>query len=244
MFAFGDAIRLIHLGPMNWLRTQSVLRSTAALLEDSSPDTLIMAIPVHPYIAVGQGRSPETVVDLTKCAAQNIPVVAAPLSRPLMFYGTHSLIFQWVFHPADGDQLAGQIAQGVISGLGSLGLAGLKAEDGNVLIGDKCLVEISTGKIEQAMIGQGCLHMNLDRALVSALGLNIPATTLWRESPRPLPPDAVHEALLAGFEGALGRSIKRGTPQQTETRLSKQIDLELLEQATQILGTQIVFGAH
>jgi cytosine/adenosine deaminase-related metal-dependent hydrolase len=65
-------------------------------------------------------------------------------------------------------------------------------------------------------------------------------TYLWREMPRPISPDMLEEALLNAFSATLKRSITRGTPTQAETRLSKQIDLELLEQAAHLSGTEAI----
>ena len=91
---------------------------------------------------------------------------------------------------------------------------------------------------------QGEIFLRLNRPITEKLIGPDYRTFIWKEIPRPISPEMLHMSLMAGFEKALGRPIERGTPKQAETRISKRIDLELLEEAGELLGTEIVFDDH
>lgn len=237
-------VRLLNLGPTQWLRTQSVYRATAALMSQDSPDSLVISTPLHGYLAVGGGRQPESTVNLKTCTRIDLPVVSSPLSAPVTYLDSGALISQWVFHQRDPQELTGLMLDSFARVLESLGIARISRGGSQIAIKDRILVETQTGKIGPAGVAQGEIFLKFDGRAAEQVLDEKARTYLWREMPRPLSPDMLEATLLQVFSSTLGRSIKRGTPTQAETRLSKQIDLELLEQAAHLSGTEAVLDVE
>jgi lipoate-protein ligase A len=237
-------VRLLNLGPTQWLRTQSVYRATATLISQDSPGSVVISTPLHGYVAVGGGQQPETTVDLKICTRSDLPVVSSPLSAPITYLDSGALISQWVFHQRDPQELAGLMLDGFAGALESLGIARISRGGSQIAVRDRILIQTQTGMLGPAGVVQGEIFLMFDGCAAEQVLNEKARTYLWREMPRPFSPDMLEAALLQAFSATLGRSIERGTPTQAETRLSKQIDLELLEQAAHLSGTEVVLDAE
>jgi lipoate-protein ligase A len=237
-------VRLLNLGPTQWLRTLSVYRATAALMSPDSLDSLVISTPLHGYVAVGGGQQPETAVDLAACVRLDLPVVSSPLNSSVTYLDTGAVICQWVSHQPDLAALAGLMLDGFAAALESLGITGTSRAGAHIAVGERILVETQTGHIGPAGVAQADIFLKLDRQAAGVVPGITSRTYLWREMRRPLSPDMLEAALLQAFSAVLGQGVQRGTPTQAETRLSKQIDLELLEQAAHLSGTEVVLNVE
>ena len=132
-----QSIRMINLGPMKWLRTQSVYRSTAELLDEKRPDTIIMGTPLNAYTMIGDGQNPADLVDLGLCAELEVPVLTSPLSAPITYADSLSIVSQWVFHKKNVTELVDALLRGTIEGLETLGLSGAMRTEDSVLVEDR-----------------------------------------------------------------------------------------------------------
>lgn len=238
------AVRLLNLGPTNWLRTQSVYRSTAALAAADSPAAIIVSTPLHAYAAVGGGHAPEDVIDLAACARLDVPVVRSPLNQPLTLLDQGALIVQGVFYRADAASLTRTLLGGMQAGLAALGVTHGEIADRGITARGRTLVETQSGQIGEAAVIQCALFIAPPGHVLSELAPNPGSTCLWGELPRPASPEMIQTALLEALSQAFDRPIERDRPRETETSLSKQIDLELLEEAAALLRTEVIHDAH
>src|SRR5574341_945857 len=239
----GEPVRLLNLGPTRWVRTQSVYRATAELLDSDAPDVIVMSTPLHGYLAVGGGQNPQAALDLALCARLNLPVISSPLGAPVSYLGPGALVSQWVFCRRDPDDLARRMLEGFVRALQALGIGEAAEEGSRIAIGGRTLVQVQTGAIGPAAVVQGDLFLLPDAQADMVAGI-APRASLWQAADGPLSPDRVEGELLRSFAEVLGRAIKRGTPRQEETRLSKKIDLELLAQAAELTGSEVVLDAE
>lgn len=231
-------VRLLNLGPTHWLRTQSVYRSTAALMSEDSPDTLVIGTPLHCYLAVGGGHRPEETVDLAACARLDIPVVSAPLSAAVTYADAGALVVQWISSDQSPGDLTRLLLDGFARALESLGMSQATSSNSRIAIGDRTLIESQTGTPGRAGVVQGDIFLQLDGSTARQFPGYEDRTYLWRELPRPVSPEMLVDALLGAFSMVLGRTIERSRPRQIETRLSKQIDLELLREAADVMKAE------
>jgi lipoate-protein ligase A len=69
------SIRLLDLGDVAPLRSQTVYHAIAYAMTEQSPDTIILVSPTQPYVCVGYHQDLEKEVDLAYCQAHGLPVV-------------------------------------------------------------------------------------------------------------------------------------------------------------------------
>lgn len=238
------AIRMLNLGPTNWLRTQSVYRSTARLLPEQGHDTIVMSTPLHAYVAVGGGLSPQNAVDVQACVRLDVPLISSSLSQLVTYLDGMALVSQWVFAAQDSGPLLDALLAGALDVLRGLGLAQVARSDDNLLVGDRVLLQTQTGRVAEAMVVQADMFFSMDWQQVLQISSQMHRTTLWAEIARPVSPEMVHMLLIDAFSRQMERPIERGKPAQAETKISKQIDLELLEEAAGLLGTQVKLVAR
>lgn len=94
-----DEIRLLDLGSVPALRSQTCYHAAAEALASGSPDTIILASPDSPYVCVGFHQDPSKEVDLDYCRAQGWPVYRREAGGGAVYLDRDQLFVQWVFHP-------------------------------------------------------------------------------------------------------------------------------------------------
>src|SRR5574341_1125715 len=91
-------IRLLNLGPTHWLHTQSVYHAVAELMSVESPDTIILAQPLQPYLCVGYHQELDSVLDREACTAMGLPIVRRRVGGGATYLDVNQLFYQCVFH--------------------------------------------------------------------------------------------------------------------------------------------------
>ena len=69
-----EPVRLLALGAVSWIRTQSLYHALAELMTEDAPDTLILVRPREPYVCVGYHQPLSAVLDLAACRAARVLV--------------------------------------------------------------------------------------------------------------------------------------------------------------------------
>jgi hypothetical protein len=230
-----QAIRLLNLGPTNWLRTQSVCRSTAQALSEVQQDTIILSSPLHSYLAVGNRLIPDSVLDLTLCAELDIPVITTPLNHNVSYLNSQAIVFQWVFQQGSTADLSDLLAGAICHCLEMLGIGGVQSEGTHIRSHSECIAVIKSMHLSEGIALQGEFYLQQDYPVLARLKLPSQPAGLWEQPGRPVSPDEVQFLLLESFTKVLGREIVRGRPNQAETRHSKTIDRQLLEEAEILL---------
>ncbi len=92
-------IRLVDAGSVPYLRSQTVYHGVAWARTNGTPDTIILACPMEPYVCIGLHQEVDKEVDLNYCAQNDIPVVRREVGGGAVYLDRNQIFTQWIFHP-------------------------------------------------------------------------------------------------------------------------------------------------
>src|SRR5579859_4754543 len=92
-----DAIRLVDLGSVPPVRSQSIYHAVGYALGPDSPDTILLVSPDAPYVSIGRHQDPEREVDLEYCREVGLPVIRREVGGGAVYLDGNQLFTQWIF---------------------------------------------------------------------------------------------------------------------------------------------------
>ncbi len=243
-------IRLLPLGATRWLNTQSVYHALAETMTADSPDSIVLAQPLQPYLCIGYHQELDSVLDRQSCARMSLPIARRRVGGGATYLDVNQLFYQCVFHhtrvPATVNDLYAKTLAAPVAALRALGLnAGLQGEN-EIEIGGaaapKRIAGIGGGRIGEAAVVVGNLLFDFDynamarawrapsdsfRRLASA-ALRERVTTLWAELSRPVSMEEVQSSLIDEFARALNRQVERGELTKAEQEKMAEVEKRLV----------------
>ncbi len=92
-------IRLLDLGYVPSLRSQTLYHALAHGMASCDPDTVVLVSPLDPYVCVGFHQDIEREVDLARCQEERLPVYRREVGGGAVYLDRNQLFTQWIFHP-------------------------------------------------------------------------------------------------------------------------------------------------
>ncbi len=94
-------VRLLDLGDISPLRSQTVYHAVANALTPASPSTIILVSPTHPYVCIGYHQDLNKEVDLDYCRDHDLPVYRREVGGGAVYLDSGQVFVQWVFQRYD-----------------------------------------------------------------------------------------------------------------------------------------------
>jgi lipoate-protein ligase A len=239
-------IRLLRLGPTHWLRTQSVYHALAETMTADSPDTIVLAQPLQPYLCIGYHQELASVLDRQACARMHLPIVRRRVGGGATYLDVNQLFYQCLFHhtrvPAIVNDVYARLLAAPVATLRALGLKAELRGENEIEVNGKRIAGIGGGRIGEAAVVVGNLIFDFDynamtrawrvpseafRRLASET-LRERVTTLWTELPRPVSPDEVQVMLVDEFARALNRPVEPSELTTDEMRKADEVAKRLV----------------
>lgn len=92
-------IRLLDLGDVPAVRSQTCYHAAAHALTADSPDTIILVSPATPYVCIGYHQELDKEVDRGFCRSCGLPVFRREVGGGAVYLDRDQLFVQWIFHP-------------------------------------------------------------------------------------------------------------------------------------------------
>jgi len=93
-------IRLLDLGFVPPVRSQTCYHAAAYSLTATSPDTIILVNPSDPYVCVGYHQEIDKEVDREYCRINNLPILRREVGGGAVYLDRNQLFSQWIFDPS------------------------------------------------------------------------------------------------------------------------------------------------
>jgi lipoate-protein ligase A len=93
-----SSIRLLDLGFVSPLHSQTVYHAIGHAMSADSPDTIVLVSPDRPYVCVGYHQEMEKEVDLHYCRTKDLPVYRREVGGGAVYLDAGQLFTQWIFH--------------------------------------------------------------------------------------------------------------------------------------------------
>ena len=240
-----SSIRLLSLGATHWLNTQAVYHALAETMTAESPDTIIFAQPLQPYLCIGYHQELNSVLDRKACAEMSLPIVRRRVGGGATYLDVNQLFYQCIFHhtrlPAIITDVYARLLAAPVATLKALGLNAELRDENEIEVNGKRIAGIGGGRIGESAVVVGNILFDFDYNIMSrawrvpsesfrqlaSQSLRERLTTLWSELPRPISPEEIQQIMISEFARILNRPLEPGKLTSVEEEKIKEVGKRL-----------------
>jgi len=235
-------VRLLDMGNVSPLRSQTVYHAAAYAMSDDTPDTIILVSPDRPYVCIGYHQELDKEVDLAYCRERELPVYRREVGGGAVYLDDGQLFIQWVFHqgalPASMEERFALYVEPLVETYQALGINAYLRPINDVHVGGKKIGGTGAAQLGQAEVVVGSLMFTFDKATMAHV-LKVPSEkmrdkvfqsleqymTTMQEQVQPLPDrQAVKDLYIQKCAAALQADIVPGVWSAAEEAMASGID--------------------
>jgi len=101
-------IRLLDLGEVPPVRSQTCYHAAAYCLRAGAPETIILVSPARPYVCIGYHQDLDKEVDVEFCRTRDLPVYRREVGGGAVYLDRAQRFSQWIFRPENLPAEAGE----------------------------------------------------------------------------------------------------------------------------------------
>jgi len=159
-------IRLLNLGLVPPLQTQSVYHALAERMTRDAQDVIIICRPSAPYLCLGYHQVFESTFDPTECEWLGLPVLRRQLGGGATYLDQNQLFYQCIFHhsrmPAMLKDIYALALAAPVNTLKRLGLNAELRDTNEIEVDGKRIAGTGGGRIGEACVVVGNLLFDFD----------------------------------------------------------------------------------
>ncbi len=237
-----NEIRLVDLGLVAPVRSQTIYHAVAYALDENSPDTIILVGPNDPYVCIGFHQELDKEVDVEYCRAHGLPIYRREVGGGAVYLDQGQVFTQWIFHhntlPADIGERFALYIKPLVETYHALGISANYRPINDIHVNGKKIGGTGAAQMGIAQVVVGSLMYDFNFELMSKVlkvssekmrdkifqSLSEYMTTMTRELGKTPDRDAVVRIYLEKVEAALGRRIVKDEPTARELALAEELD--------------------
>ncbi len=237
-----NEIRLLDMGQVAPVRSQTIYHAVAYALDADAPDTIILVAPTAPYVCIGFHQELEKEVDVDYCRAHGLPIYRREVGGGAVYLDKNQVFTQWVFHrralPADLGERFALYVKPLVETYQALGIAANYRPINDIHVQGKKIGGTGAAQMGESEVVVGSLMFDFNFDLMARVlkvssekmrdkivqSLNDYMTTMARQLGKMPDRDAVVKIYLERCAAALGRQIVAGAPTAQELALAEQLD--------------------
>ncbi len=235
-------IRLLDLGLVPAVRSQTVYHAVAHAFDASTPDTIILVAPRTPYVCIGYHQELEKEVDTAFCHQAGLPVYQREVGGGAVYLDQNQLFAQWVFRraalPAELEARFALYIRPLVETYQQLGIPAYLRPMNDIQVNGRKIGGTGAMATDEAEVLVGSLMFDFDSALMARVlkvssekmrdkvfqSLQDYMTTMTRELGAPPDRDRVKTLYLEHCALALEATIVPGTLSAREEELACELD--------------------
>jgi lipoate-protein ligase A len=240
-----NPIRLLNLGLVPPLQTQSVYHALAETMTRDSQDVIIICRPNAPYLCLGYHQVFENTFDAEECQRRGLPVLRRRLGGGATYLDENQIFYQCIFHHSRMPAMLKDIyAAGLAAPVNALKKIGLNAElrDTNEIeVDGKRIAGTGGGRIGEACVVVGNLLFDFDFEAMTSVW-QTPSSSFRSLAEGALRQqlvtlnqldidsscESISEILIEEFSKSFGRPIQADTLTPEEIKLADETAQELI----------------
>ena len=241
-----NPLRLLDLGPVPPVRSQTIYHAVAYALDANAPDTIILVAPTAPYVCIGFHQELEKEVEVEDCRASGLPIYRREVGGGAVYLDQNQVFLQWIFHrhtlPADLSDRFALYVKPLVETYQALGIPANYRPINDVHVQGRKIGGTGAAQIGEADVVVGSLMFDLNFELMAQV-LKVPSekmrdkifqslkeymTTLKQQLGYTPDRNAVVSLYLDKAQAALGRKVVRGEPTARELALAEQLDRQFV----------------
>lgn len=236
-------IRILDLGTVTWLRSQSIYHGLAYAMRPGDPDTITLMSPDTPYVCVGFHQEVEKEIDVAYCRANGIPIARREIGGGAVYLDHGQIFWHVIFHREhlafSIEELYAKVLTGPVEAHKEMGIPAYHRPVNDVQVAGKKIGGTGAATIGGALVVAGSLIMDFDYALMARV-LKVPSekfrdkvfetlneylTTITRELGDRTPSrDDAKRILVKQFAAAFGADVEYGELTDRELRVIEELD--------------------
>lgn len=166
-----EPIRLLNIGYVHPVRSQTIYHTVAHMMKPSSPDTIILVSPEIPYVSVGFHQQADREVDLEYCEKEGLQVVRREVGGGATYLDSNQVFVQWIFHrenlPASIEDRFSLYAKPLVETYRSLGVDAYYRPVNDIHVAGKKIGGTGAAQIGISEVVVGSLMFDFDKATMS-----------------------------------------------------------------------------
>lgn len=235
-------IRVLDLGYVSPVRSQTVYHAVAYAMTADGPDTIILVSPNAPYVCIGYHQELDKEVDVDYCSSRGLPVVRREVGGGAVYLDKNQLFAQWVFRrnrlPAAIERRFELYVLPLVETYRTLGIDAYLRPVNDVHVAGRKIGGTGAASIGEAEIVVGSLMFDFDFEMMARV-LRVPSekmrdkvhqslreymTTMARELEQVPDREMVKSLYLERCRLALGRELALGSLSEREETLAHELD--------------------
>lgn len=235
-------IRVLDLGEVDSVRSQSIYHAVARALTDDSPDTIILVTGQNPYVSIGFHQDLRSEVDVDFCAEAGLTVVRREVGGGAVYLDRNQMFSQWIFHndslPDDlNDQFALYIKP-LVDTYQALGINAYLRPVNDIHVDNRKIGGTGAAQIDDARVLVGSLMFDFNKATMAKVlkvpdekmrdkifaGLEQYMVTMADLLPEPPDRDATIALYLEKCAETLDAELVLGEPTERELEIAAELD--------------------
>jgi len=237
-----STIRLLDLGFVPPVRSQTVYHAVAHAMAPTDPDTIILVSPSNPYVCIGYHQDIEREVDLPYCKAKGLPVFRREVGGGAVYLDAMQVFTQWVFHrdhlPSGIEERFALHAQPLVETYHELGIPAYHRPVNDIQVAGKKIGGMGAARMGMAEVLVCSLMLDFDIESMTRVlkvssekmrdkvhqGLREYMTTLTKELGHVPDREMVKALYVDRCSAALDREIVPGALTEREEMMARQLD--------------------
>lgn len=171
-------IRLLDLGQVSALRSQTVYHAVAYAMTEDTPDTIILVSPGEPYVCIGYHQDLEKEVDLAYCQAHDLPVFRREVGGGAVYLDQGQIFAQWIFAkgrlPYSVEQQFALYIRPLVATYQALGINAYLRPINDIHVAGKKIGGTGAAQIGTAHVVVGSFMFDFDKATMARI-LKVPS---------------------------------------------------------------------
>ena len=235
-------IRLLDLGLVSAVRSQTSWHAVAYAMDAATPDTIMLVSTDQPYVCVGFHQEIEKEVDLDYCQGHGLPVLRREVGGGAVYLDSGQVFTQWVFHrralPADVGERFRLYVRPLVDTYQALGVNATYRPINDVHVDGRKIGGTGAASIGEAEVVVGSLMFDFDFEVMARVlkvssekmrdkiyqSLKEYMTTLTRQLGSRPDRDVVKRLYVDQCAKVLGREIVPGALSEREMAMVAELD--------------------
>lgn len=238
-----DDIRLLDLGFVSPIRSQTIYHAVAYALDENTADTIIIVAPSTPYVCIGFHQELEKEVAVEYCHEHRLPIVRREVGGGAVYLDTNQVFMQWVFHrdalPRDINERFALYIKPLVETYHALGIPADYRPINDIHVGGKKIGGTGAAQMGMAEVVVGSLMFDFNFEMMSHVlkvssekmrdkisqSLNEYMTTMTRQLGYTPDRDTTIKIYLEQAQATLGRRLVHDKPTSRELALAEKLDI-------------------
>jgi lipoate-protein ligase A len=229
-------MRLLDLGAVPYLESQTVYHAVAHAMDETTPDTISLMRPNRPYVCIGFHQDLEKEIDLEYCEAQGLPVLRREVGGGAVYLDSGQLFVHFIFHrerlPRQVEEVYKLFIRPLVEMYRAIRVQAEHRPLNDIVVGGRKIGGTGIASIREAMVIAGSVMFDFDTATMARAlkvssekmrdklyqSLDEYMTTIRRELGTVPPRDEVKDLLAEKISETLGVELEPGRLSAKERR--------------------------